>query len=67
VNRLPGFFPDQLNILAFISSPFVLAIVAGCATRRSGKFFYFKEKLGAGDGIRTHDPNLGKVGIHPFP
>gem|GEM_PF-3528428 len=25
----------------------------------------FKEKIGAGDGIRTHDPNLGKVVLYP--
>jgi hypothetical protein len=23
------------------------------------------EKIGAGDGIRTHDPNLGKVVLYP--
>ncbi len=23
------------------------------------------EKTGAGDGIRTHDPNLGKVVLYP--
>jgi len=25
----------------------------------------FCEKFGAGDGIRTHDPNLGKVVLYP--
>jgi hypothetical protein len=25
---------------------------------------YFR-KFGAGDGIRTHDPNLGKVVLYP--
>ena len=26
---------------------------------------YLCEKIGAGDGIRTHDPNLGKVVLYP--
>jgi hypothetical protein len=26
---------------------------------------FFRRKSGAGDGIRTHDPNLGKVGVNP--
>lgn len=26
---------------------------------------YLKQKNGAGDGIRTHDPNLGKVVLYP--
>jgi hypothetical protein len=25
----------------------------------------FKRETGAGDGIRTHDPNLGKVVLYP--
>ena len=30
------------------------------------KYFRFPErKFGAGDGIRTHDPNLGKVVLYP--
>ena len=27
--------------------------------------FLKKEDFGAGDGIRTHDPNLGKVMLYP--
>jgi hypothetical protein len=27
--------------------------------------FNFLLKTGAGDGIRTHDPNLGKVVLYP--
>ena len=26
---------------------------------------FFRRKSGAGDGIRTHDPNLGKVVLYP--
>ena len=28
---------------------------------------FFRRKSGAGDGIRTHDPNLGKVSVGYFP
>ncbi len=28
-------------------------------------FHTLKKKTGAGDGIRTHDPNLGKVVLYP--
>jgi hypothetical protein len=29
------------------------------------KGFFCSRKIGAGDGIRTHDPNLGKVVLYP--
>lgn len=31
----------------------------------SSKLLIFLGKSGAGDGIRTHDPNLGKVVLYP--
>ncbi len=31
----------------------------------SSKLQNFSGKSGAGDGIRTHDPNLGKVVLYP--
>ena|GEM_PF-3524054 len=31
--------------------------------RRTAAFVYLE--FGAGDGIRTHDPNLGKVVLYP--
>ena len=31
----------------------------------SRKLLYLLRKSGAGDGIRTHDPNLGKVVLYP--
>lgn len=31
----------------------------------SSKLLIFLRKSGAGDGIRTHDPNLGKVVLYP--
>lgn len=31
----------------------------------SSKLQIFLIKSGAGDGIRTHDPNLGKVVLYP--
>ena len=33
--------------------------------RRSAKSLIFLEKTGAGEGIRTLDPNLGKVVLYP--
>lgn len=33
---------------------------------REGSFLIdLTDKFGAGDGIRTHDPNLGKVVLYP--
>ena len=34
-------------------------------TKISGKFYHIVWKTGAGDEIRTHDPNLGKVMLYP--
>ena len=28
-------------------------------------YIHISGKIGAGDGIRTHDPNLGKVVLYP--
>ena len=33
--------------------------------RTALSFWLFREKTGAGDEIRTHDPNLGKVVLYP--
>ena len=33
--------------------------------RQLAKSLFFLEKFGAGEGIRTLDPNLGKVVLYP--
>ena len=45
------------------ASPFVADVVGNRAAARVGRLnrFNFLEKIGAGEEIRTLDPNLGKV------
>jgi hypothetical protein len=61
VNKLPGFFPDRACIFVFRSAdswPNVRFVARINVSDIEGIF-------GAGDGIRTHDPNLGKVVLYP--
>ena len=39
--------------------------MGGAKTPAMRAMLAFREKIGAGDGIRTHDPNLGKVVLYP--
>ena len=41
--------------------------IVSTTTRRGGSSSYlnFRVKIGAGEGIRTLDPNLGKVVLYP--
>ena len=56
--------PDFPRIGAGISR-FVLAIVAEWTISARHKKLFAIRKIGAGEGIRTLDPNLGKVVLYP--
>jgi hypothetical protein len=40
-------------------------VLHGCAMRDPSERLKIKDFIGAGEGIRTLDPNLGKVVLYP--
>ncbi len=52
---MPVVFASVINVVECVDDK----------TRRTNEFYTFIERNGAGDEIRTHDFNLGKVALYP--
>jgi hypothetical protein len=61
VNKLPGFSPHQVGFFPFRSVRICRIVELPAITSSLNA----NENFGAGEGIRTLDPNLGKVVLYP--